>query len=132
MKAPGLTPGLVPECPCGHAVGSSADRRLVAIGLVLVGAPLVFGAVGSVMVADEALGPAITFAVWLAMFAIRVARSKGSAYFAEWFAVVGCLVTLQLLLDLHTRYLGDLVIAGLHASFAIALLVGALRHRRAR
>jgi len=126
-------PGLAPECPRGHAVGSSADRRLVAVGLVLVGAPLLLGAAGSVMVADEVLGPAITFAVWIAIFVIRVVRSKGGVDFAEWLAVVGCLVALQLLLDLRMRYLGDIVIAGLHASFAIALLVGAaLRHRRAR
>lgn len=125
-------PSLVPECPRGHAVGSSADRRLVAVGLVIVVTPFLLGVAGSVMIADEALGPLVTLTVWIAMFVARLVRSKGGVAFVEWFAVVGCILVLQLLLDLHTRYLGDIVVAGLHVVALLALLVGAIRHRRAR
>jgi len=125
-------PDLIPECPRGHAPGSSPDRRLVAVGLVLIGLPFLVGGTWSVMIADEAIGPLITFVVWVAMFIMRVARANGGVTFIEWFAVIGCLVMLQLLLDLHTRYLGDIVVAALHAAFGLALLVGHVRDRRAR
>ena len=122
--------GLAPECPRGHAPGSSPDRRLVAVGLVLIGVPFLLGAGGSLMVADEAIGPLVTFALWLALFIYRAIRSRGGIYFIEWIAVVGSLVMLQLLLDLHTRYLGDIVIVILHVTFLIVALIATWRSRR--
>ena len=116
-------PPLTPECPRGHGVGSSGDRRVVAVGLVLVGLPFLLGAAGSIVFAGEAIGPLITFAVWIAMLVLRIVRSKDGVYVFEWLAVMGCIVTLQLLLDLHTRFLGDIAIGALHAVFAIAALI---------
>ena len=78
------------------------------------------------------LGPLVTLIVWVAMLGVRVVRANGGVSFIEWFAVVGCILVLQLLLDLHTRYLGDIVVAGLHAAALIAMLVGWLLNRRAR
>lgn len=101
-------------------------RRLVAICIVLVGAPFLAGAVGRVQIPTEIIGPLITVTLWLAAFIVRAVRVKAGVAFFEWLAVIGCLAILQLLLDLHTPYLGDLVIAVLHAAGAIALLV---RHR---
>jgi hypothetical protein len=123
---------LAPELPRGHAVGSSPDRRLVAIGLILAGLPTLVGTLGSVMIADEAIGPLVTLTLWLVLLFVRFRRSHSGFTFVEWFAIIGCLLTLQLLLDLHTRYLGDVVIAGLHVVALVALLVGAWRDRRAR
>lgn len=127
-----MKPDLTPECPRGHAVGSSPDRRVVAIGLALVGPPVAIGVAAAILVLEESIGPVITLALWLAMFAIPRVRTKAGMTFIEWIAVLGCLVVLQLLLDLHTRYLGDLVIAGLHVAGAIALLVVRWHRRRAR
>lgn len=128
MKPPDLTP----ECPRGHAPGTSADRRLVAVGLLLIGAPFLIGGTWSVMIADEAIGPLITFVAWIVMFLVRAVRAKAGIAFIEWFAVVGSLVMLQLLLDLHTRYLGDVVVAALHVTFGIAVAVVHWRERRLR
>ena len=125
-------PGLVPECPRGHAPGSSPDRRLVAVGLVIVVTPFLLGVTGTVMIADEALGPLVTLIVWVAMLGVRVVRAKGGVAFIEWFAVVGCILVLQLLLDLHTRYLGDIVVAGMHVAALIAATVAWLYQRRSR
>jgi hypothetical protein len=117
-----------PECPRGHPPGSSPDRRLVAVGLVIAGVPFLLGAVGSaIIVADEAIAPLIMFAAWTALAIYRIVRGKSGF---ELLAVMGCLVTLQLLLDLHTRHLGDIVIAGVHVCGLIALLV--VHCRRAR
>ena len=125
-------PGLQPECPRGHPVGTSPDRRHVAVGLVIVGLPFLLGVAGSVMIAEEALGPMITLAVWVTLFVVRAVRAKAGVTVVEWIAIVGCLLVLQLLLDLHTSYLGDLVIAGAHAAVLIALAIGWLRRRRPR
>lgn len=123
-------PGLAPECPRGHPVGSSADRRLVAIGLVLFSLPLLAGSLGSVWIADEAIGPLVTLLVWLAMFIYSVRRAQGGVSFVEWIAVTGCVVVLQLLLDLLTPHLGDIVIGALHAAGLIAYLVARKRQTR--
>jgi len=128
MKPPALTP----ECPRRHAVGTSPDRRLVAVGILLVGSPFLIAATWSLMIADEAIGPLITFSIWIAMFIVRVSRANAGVTFIEWFAVVGGLVMVQLLLDLHTRYLGDVVVAALHVVFVIALTVAHWRERRLR
>ena len=125
-------PSLTPECPRGHAPGSSADRRLVAVGLVIVVTPFLLGVAGSVVIADEALGPLVTLIAWIVILGVGIRRANGGVSFIEWFAVVGCILVLQLLLDLHTRYLGDIVVAGLHAAALIAMLVGWLLNRRAR
>ncbi|MDQ3335392.1 MAG: hypothetical protein M4D80_09525 [Myxococcota bacterium] len=129
-------PSLAPECPRGHAVGSSPDRRLVAVGLVIVVTPFLLGVVGSVMIADEAIGPLITLAFWVAVLVVNLVCAKGAVSWIECLPVIGCLLVLQLLLDLHTPHLGDLVIAGLHAPMFVAMLVaalaGAIRKRRAR
>jgi len=122
--------GLAPECPRGHAVGSSADRRLVAVGVVLVCVPLLAGSLGSLWIADEAIGPLVTLLAWLAMFIYSARRSRGGVSFVEWLAVTGCVVMLQLLLDLHTPYLGDIVIGAVHAAAVIALAIA--RKRKAR
>jgi hypothetical protein len=48
----------------------------------------------------------------------------------EFLPVIGGLVVLQLLLDLHTPYLGDLVIAALHTLLLVVVLVGLISRRR--
>jgi hypothetical protein len=129
-------PGLIQECPRTHAFGSSPDRRLVAVGLVIVGAPFLLGVMGSVMIVDEALGPLITLAFWVTVLVVTLVRAKGPVSWIECLPVIGCLLVLQLLLDLHTPYLGDLVIAGLHVAMLVAILVaaiaGSIRNRRVR
>ena len=59
----------------------------------------------------EAIGPAITAVVWIVLI---VKRAAYGFYFAEAVAIGACVVTLQLLLDLRMRYLGDVVIGALH------------------
>jgi len=125
MSVPGANPpGLVPEVARGHAVGSACDRRLVAIGLVIVVAPFLFGAVGSVMLAPEAIGPLVTLGIWVVLFVVGFVRTR--RVHIECVAVLGCVLTLQLLLDLHTRHLGDIVVGALH----LMLLVSGLRNGR--
>jgi hypothetical protein len=89
-----------------------------------------------VMIADEALGPLITLAFWVTVLVVTLVRAKGAVSWIECLPVIGCLLVLQLLLDLHTRYLGDIVVAGLHAAMFVAMLVAALagliRKRRSR
>jgi hypothetical protein len=125
-------PSLTPECSRGHPPGSSADRRLVAVGLVIVVTPFLLGVAGSVMIADEAIGPLITLTVWIVILGVGLRRANGGVSFVEWFAVVGCILVLQLLLDLHTRYLGDIVVAGMHVAALIAATVAWLYQRRSR
>ena len=127
MKPPDLTP----ECPRGHAPGTSADRRLVAVGLVLVGAPFLIGATWSVMIANEAIGPLITLLAWIAILVFTI-RTKRIGSWIEVLPVIGGLVMLQLLLDLHTPYMGDIVIATLHGGLLCLALVTHFRERRAQ
>ncbi len=121
-------PTIGPGCPRGDPPGSSADRRLVAIGFVLFCTPMLLGAAGSIVFAREAIGPLITLVVWIAFLVVRVVRWRGTS-FIEVFAVIGALVMLQLLLDLHTPHLGDIVIVALHAPFLLIGLVAFLRAR---
>jgi hypothetical protein len=123
-------PGLSPECPRGHPVGSSADRRVVAVGLVIVCVPLLAGSFGSLWIADEAIGPLVTLVIWLAAFIYSATRSRGGISFVEWIAVASSVVILQLLLDLHTPHLGDIVIAAVHAAILIAFVVARKRQTR--
>jgi hypothetical protein len=69
---------------------------------------------------SEAIGPACALVVWAVIFLWRAMRHRAVAgiYTTELLAVVGCLLTLQLLLDLHTRFLGDIVIGALHLYMA--------------
>ena len=83
----------------------------------------------AVWITGEAIGPVITLVVWIAILSYRVLHARGD-HVSEWLAVVGSLVVLQLLLDLHTRYLGDLVIVALHAVAVAAAML--LRKRRTR
>ena len=122
MKPPPLTP----ECPRGHPPGSSTDRRVVAIGLVLVGLPFLLGAAGSIIFIKAAIGPAITLGVWLLVLIaslVSASREQRSFSWVECLPVIGCLVVLQLLLDLHTPHLGDIIIAALHALLLLIALV---------
>jgi hypothetical protein len=123
-------PRLARECPRGHPVGSSADRRLVAVGIVLICVPLLAGSLGSLWIADEAIGPLVTLLLWLVLFIYSTTRARGFISFVEWLAITGCVMMLQLLLDLHTAHLGDIVIGGLHAVAVVALLIARKRQTR--
>jgi hypothetical protein len=120
----------VPEVSRGHAVGSSSDRRVVAVCLLIIGLPFIGGIVGSVMLVDEAIGPLVTLALWLGLLFWMAAVRKGGVM--EWLAVIGILVTLQLLLDMLRPHLGDVVIAVLHALYVAAVLWDRLRCSRDR
>lgn len=105
------------------------SHGLVALGVVIVCSPLLAGAAGSVWFAKEMVGPLVTLLAWLALFIYNIVRSRGGIGFIEPIAVIGSLVVLQLLLDLHTPHLGDVVIAALHA---LVIAIALLRKRRTR
>jgi hypothetical protein len=127
-----MKPVITSECRRGQPIGSSPDRRQAAFALVFVGTPFLLGVAGCIMsIAAEALGPLVTLTVWLALLFVPAVRRQLS--FVEWLAVSGCLLMLQLLLDLHTPHAGDVVVAAVHVAGMIALaagfVVGRIRRR---
>jgi hypothetical protein len=124
---PSRGPG--PECPRIHAARPRDSRALVLLGLLVLALPLLGGATGSIVFAREAIGPLVTLAFWLTLLVVRLVRAHGGVYIFEWIPLVGCLLVLQLLLDLHTPHLGDIVVAALHLGFAVAAFI---QGRRAR
>jgi hypothetical protein len=123
---------LAPACRRGHPIGSSPDRRATAFALVFVGTPFLLGVAGSVMIAEETLGPLVTLVIWIALIAIHI-RVNAPTSWVEVLPVIGCLLVLQLLLDLHTPHLGDILVASVHAvglvALAVGLIVGRIRRR---
>ena len=81
------------------------------------------------MFPTEAIGPLITSVVWIVIFSVRLARG-GGIYVAESIAIIGCVVTLQLLLDLHTRFLGDIAIVAVHLAYVAAVRLRCRGDRR--
>lgn len=119
---------LAPECRRGHPLGSSPDRRGSAFAVVFVGTPLLLGVAGSAMIAEETLGPLVTLVVWVALIAIHLRVHPRSSWI-ELLPVLGCLLVLQLLLDLHTPHLGDIFVGSVHAVALVALAAGLIVNR---
>ena len=69
------------------------------------------------------IGPLFTLLMWIGIAIVMMEKHPS---WVEWMPVAAGLVSLQLLLDLHTRHLGDIVVAALH----VPLLVFALLRRR--
>jgi hypothetical protein len=115
-----------PECP---RLRTERPRdSLIAFVLAIYLLPFLGGASGSLVFAREAIGPLITLVVWIAILVATIVRSQRVSWM-ECLPVIGGLVVLQLLLDLHTPYLGDLVIAALHALLLVVVLVGLISRR---
>ncbi len=101
----------------------------IALALAICALPFLGGASGSFVFAREAIGPLVTLALWIAVLVIGAIRSNGGFHLFEWMTIVGCVLVLQLLLDLHTPHLGDLVVASLHVIVVIAAIVQSRRGR---
>jgi len=78
---------------------------------------------GLALSAHEMIGPVVTLLVW---FAFVIALMRHDQSWIECVPIAASLVILQLLLDLHTRHLGDIIVATLHVPL---LVYAALRLR---
>jgi len=123
-------PGHAPLAPEVARVGATSSVGLGIFGFVMTA--LILMGVAAVILANEAIGPLITFAVWLAFGLFKLVVLRRGIYASEALAIVGCLVTLQLLLDMLHPYLGDIVIAVLHVLYVAAVLWDRLRCSRDR
>jgi hypothetical protein len=118
-----------PECPRLRTERPRDSTAVIALVVAIYLLPFLGGASGSIVFAREAIGPLITLVVWTTILIATIVRAHRVSWM-EFLPVIGGLVVLQLLLDLHTPYLGDLVIAALHALLLVVVLVGLISRRR--
>jgi hypothetical protein len=71
---------------------------------------------------DVPLAPFVTAAGWTTALVARVVRGRESIVTLELVPVACAAVLVQLLLDLHTPWLGDIAIAGAHGAAALIWL----------
>lgn len=128
---PPRPPSREPQCPRLRDAPPGDSNAVIALALAFYALPFLGGASGSLVYAREAIGPLITLAVWIVIVIVTVIRARRVSWI-ECLPVIGGLVVVQLLLDLHTPYLGDIVIGTLHALLVLAALVELILRRRAR
>ena len=106
------------------------------VGLVLVGGALAL--VYNELAAFEVpVGPFVMLLAWFALWLICGLRSRPCPFAdaVSWYELapaVIALVFVELLLDMHTRYFGDVIVAGVHTAALIVLLAIARCNRRTR
>jgi hypothetical protein len=118
------------------AAEAALDREARALAWGWWG-PFLLVVIGGLMVAPETLGPLVTLGVWLVVLVRQLVRAlrgrppgEPLAVSLELVPVIGAVAVIQLLLDLHTRWLGDLVVAALHVLAVAGVLIR--RRQRAR
>ena len=106
------------------------------VGLVLVGGALAL-VYNELAAFDVPVGPFVTQLAWFALWLICRLRSRPCPFAdsVSWYELapaVIALVFVELLLDMHTRHLGDVVVAAVHTTALIVLLAIARYSRRTR